>query len=194
MFRTVTTRSLRFRPQTAAGFTLLEVSVVLVILAILLTVALPSLQPSGTQRLSCAANLLASDLRLVRGLAIRDGTEFTLTLTEKGWKIEHTGSGSPPTMPAPALGGVGSEASTYEIDASLLVGGPVRIEGRLAATGTATDTIAFASTGRTVAFEDTVFWLSWGEGENKVSLPLTVAAPTGFLTKGAIVPGSPPAD
>jgi type II secretion system protein H len=182
------------RPQHAAtaarrGFTLLEASVVLIVLAIMLAVAIPALQPHETERLRSAADLLAADLRLAQSLAIRDATNFTLTLTTKGWKIEHTGTGAAPLMPTPLLGGVGTG---YEIDAAVLLGRPLQSGARLETTNAAVTSVTFTPTGRTATSENTVFWLTLGTGDALRSVSLVVSAPTGLVTAGMLVRGAPP--
>lgn len=172
------------------GFTLIEVMIVLALMAILLTVALPAIGPTETQRLYSAADLLASDLRLAQSLAVRDNTDIALTLATNGWKIEHVGSGLAPELPTPPLGGVGTG---YQIDVSMLVGRDVVLAGFLVSSGTAVGSATFSGTGRTTAIEDTRFWITLGAGDQERSIPLVVSAATGLVTAGSIRKGPPPA-
>ena len=172
------------------GFTLLEATVVLIVLAVLMAVAIPALRPHEGERLESAAALLAADLRLAQSIAIRDGTEITLTLTTSGWKIEHTGDGAAPLLPAPLLGGTGTG---YQINASVLLDRPIAAQARLATTNAVVSAVTFTGAGRTASVQDTVFWLTMGEGDEKRSIPLVVAAPTGLVTSRTVVLGAPPA-
>ena len=189
--RTVTTGRLTPHPGgRRLGISLLETSIVLVVLAILMTVTLPAMRPGETERLRAAADLLAADLRLAQTLAIRDVTSYTLTLTADGWKIEHTGTGAVPTLPTPALGGTGTG---YQIQLPVLVGRPVALTGRLADSGAEATTITFTSTGGTTASQGVVFWLTTGSGTEMRSLPVGVSHVTGRAGIGDMRTGSPPA-
>ncbi len=105
------------------GFTLLEASIAIVVLSVLLGIALTALQPNNNERLRACADLLAADLRLAQSLAMRDATDMTLSLTDTGWKIEHTGGGAAPVLPVPLIGGT---AMGYQIDATSIVGTSLR--------------------------------------------------------------------
>jgi prepilin-type N-terminal cleavage/methylation domain-containing protein len=171
-----------------SGFTLLEASIVLVVISILMTVAVAAFQPNDIEHLKACGDILAADLRLAQSIAVRDNTEITLRLTDAGWAIEHTGSGSPPTIPPPLVGGIGAG---YEVSVVGLVGRPVTIVGRLSPSNAARPSVTFTGTGRTVSVEKTVFWLTLGTGDSTRSLPLTVAPYTGFVSAGELVQGSP---
>lgn len=178
------------RPPWRRGLSLLEVTIVLVVTAILMTVAFPALRPSEAERLRSAADLLMADLRLAQSLAICDGTDFTLTLTADGWKVEYTGVGPAPTLPVPALGGTGTG---YQIKAQTLVGRPVVTTGRLADSGAAATAVTFTSTGGTTATQSVVLWLTIGSGSEMRSIPVGVSPATGRAAVGDVRTGSPPA-
>ena len=157
---------------TRKAFTLLEASIAIVVLSVLLGIALSALRPNNAERLRACADLLAADLRLAQSLAMRDATEMTLSLTDTGWKIEHTGTGAAPTLPVPLIGGTGSG---YQINATSIVGSPVESRCRLMPTKEAATGVAFTATGRTRAVERSEFWLTIGTGDYRQSMSLTVA-------------------
>ncbi len=178
------------RRSSRRGVSLLETTIVLTVLAILMTVTLPALRPSEAERLRSAADLLAADLRLAQSLAIRDSTNFTLTPTADGWKIEHTGSGTAPVLPTPALGGTGTG---YQIRVQTLVGRTVAITGRLADSGGAATAVTFISTGGTSAAESVALWLTIGAGTETRSIPVAVSQVTGRVQAGDMRNGPAPA-
>jgi len=171
------------------AFTLLEASIAIVIVSVLLGLALTALRPNNAQRLRASADLLAADLRLAQSLAVRDATEMTLSLTDTGWEIEHTGSGAAPSLPVPLIGGTGSG---YEIDARSIVGQSLQSRCRMMPTKEAATSVTFTATGRTRAVESTEFWLTIGTGDYRLSMSLTVAPYSGLVTAGNIISGFPP--
>ncbi len=171
------------------GFTLLEASIVLVVISILMTVVVSALEPNDLEHLRASGDILAADLRLAQSIAVRDNTEMTLSILSSGWEIVHTGTGPSPELPSPLIGG---EGAGYRINVAALIGRSVPIKARLRPTNTVTTSVSFAGTGRTVAVENTEFWLTIGTGATARSLPLTVAASTGLVTAGAVTVGQPP--
>ena len=77
--------------RTIAGFTLLEMLVVLAILALLSAVALPRLRLNEGARLRATAHALIVDLRLCRDEAIRRGSPTRLVVTENGYRLLPSG-------------------------------------------------------------------------------------------------------
>lgn len=75
------TEASRARTAIEAGFTLLELIVVLVILSVASVFAAPLLtRPAGDAVLIATAQKLVDEMRLARASAIRDNTERTLTI------------------------------------------------------------------------------------------------------------------
>jgi general secretion pathway protein H len=79
------------RCQTVAGFTLLEMLVVLAILALLSAVALPRLRLNEGARLRGTTHALVVDLRLCRDEAIRRGTPTALVVGRDGYRLLPSG-------------------------------------------------------------------------------------------------------
>jgi general secretion pathway protein H len=86
------------RCQTIAGFTLLEMLVVLAILALLSAVALPRLRLNEGARLRGTTHALVVDLRLCRDEAIRRGAPTALVVEGNGYKL--LPSGRTKTLPS----------------------------------------------------------------------------------------------
>lgn len=172
------------------GASLLEVSIALMILAVLISATVSGLRPAEAERLAAAADALASDLRLAQDLAIRDAAAYTLSVTADGWRIDFAGTGPVPPLPAPPLGGDGGTA--YVVRPAAFVGRPVRLAVRSADTNQALTAVAFTATGDTATAQDTVFWLTTGAGGETRSLPVTVSAAGGGVRGGNLLSGDPP--
>jgi len=77
-----------------AGFSLLEISIVVLILGIMAIVVIPDSAPTSQQKLDLAANQIAQALRFAHGEALRTGehhgvtiSQTTQTITVKKWDM-----------------------------------------------------------------------------------------------------------
>jgi general secretion pathway protein H len=77
----------RRRPQ--AGFTIIEMMIVLAIMAMAMTIAPAIVSGLGTGRLRAASDELAAELRTARGQALRRNApvELSLDLTKRGYSL-----------------------------------------------------------------------------------------------------------
>jgi len=80
--------------KTQAGFSLLELSIVVLILGIMALVVIPDSSPSNQQKLDLAANQIAQALRFAHSEALRTGehhgvtiSQVTQTITVKKWDM-----------------------------------------------------------------------------------------------------------
>jgi prepilin-type N-terminal cleavage/methylation domain-containing protein len=65
-----------------AGFSLLELSIVVLILGIMALVVIPDSAPSNQQKLDLAANQIAQALRFAQGEALRTGEHYGVTISQ----------------------------------------------------------------------------------------------------------------
>jgi general secretion pathway protein H len=79
------------RSPDIAGFTLLEMMVVVAIVAALAMVALPRLELGQGERLRTAVRLAVADLRILRDDAIRNAVSTALEPTANGYTLRPTG-------------------------------------------------------------------------------------------------------
>ena len=80
MFFNLNERSYKLSHQ--AGFSLLEISIVVLILGIMALVAIPDSTPSNQQKLDLAANQIAQALRFAQGEAQRTGEHHGVTISQ----------------------------------------------------------------------------------------------------------------
>ncbi|QDV54044.1 pilus assembly FimT family protein [Gimesia fumaroli] len=82
------------------GFTLIEMLIVIMLIAILVSVSLISTDTSRSMSLDATARMLVSDLRLARNYAIKFNTKYKVIfdLDEQSYEVQHSGSG---TLPVP---------------------------------------------------------------------------------------------
>jgi len=151
-----------------AGFTLVEVVIVLGIVALLAAIIVPAMQPAGVQAVESAARRLVADLRLARSLAVQTGSDWSVQfdLDEHSYEVIHTGSGSVPTLRNP-LAAPGQEDGPYEVEFNGLQAGGQMVQqvvfigvGLQQTRSNVTD-ITFVADGGTgpVRSEDTLIWI-----------------------------------
>jgi len=76
------TRDIRRSRRVFAGFTLVEIVIVVVILAIASALMIPMLSSAGSMQLGSAANIIAADLEYAKSMAITKGQNFTVDFDE----------------------------------------------------------------------------------------------------------------
>ncbi len=179
------------RPQRAA-MTLIEALLVVVLMAILAGLAIPSASPSLVEQLRSSASIVAADLDYARSLAVAYGSDFRVVFnTAAGqYEIEHAG-----TNPAlddvvrNPLDGESPSAGRYLVVLAELPNlGP---EVRLAALSTIdadgqpqedVSDVTFGHLGETSQNRDTRIWLAVGSGPAMRTITVRVNSVTGLAT------------
>ena len=67
---------------TSSGFTLIEIIIVIVILAIAAMTAIPLMSSAGSVQIRSAANMIAADLEYARSMAISRGQNYSVVFDE----------------------------------------------------------------------------------------------------------------
>jgi prepilin-type N-terminal cleavage/methylation domain-containing protein len=175
------------RPRQNAGFTLIELLMVITIMGILAAVMLPTTDPTVYDQLRSAAQVVAADVGYARSLAVTNNStyEITFDMTGNKYTLEHGGSNSAldslPETPFRSKDDP-SDEQIVKLDELPMIGIPVALHNVYAASNTpvAIKTIEFDAKGATDRSEDTVVWLTAGNGTSKRYLSVRVSAVTGL--------------
>ena len=170
------------------AFTLVEIMIAITVLAIVVSIVVPSLQATEAVTLESTSRILAADLRLARHHAIQFNTEYSVQfdLSNNAYELVHTGAGSFP-LPEKPLAGPGNSPETYRVELDQL-GGPLS-----RGSGVQLSTVVLLNSAQPVADvtfgplggtgpargEDTIIQLTAGNGAGRLSLEVTVSWITG---------------
>jgi prepilin-type N-terminal cleavage/methylation domain-containing protein len=184
----------------SAGFSLVELLIVISLLGILAALALPSLNPGIHERLEGAGRIVAADLAYGRSLAVMNNSHyrFTFELANNRYLFEHTGTNPAldvlPPNPFHASGQT-PDRHAFDLSEFPYLGGAVR----LAAVGTAGTNPApeteleFGPLGQTGRADATVIWLTAGAGAAQRWTSVSVNPVTGLASIESFQATGPPA-
>ena len=174
----------RFR----SGHTLIELLMVVTVIGILATVAVPAMSNGASAGLKAAGRVLASDLRLASDLAVQYGTQYTITfdLTKNQYQLTLSGPGNPPPLQNPQAP-PGTPAGIYVVSVGQIDGNSANVNGvrllgvKLKTSSQSVTNISLGALGGTgpARTDDTEIWLIYGPTWNPQYLRLTVTAITG---------------
>jgi prepilin-type N-terminal cleavage/methylation domain-containing protein len=170
------------------GYTLVEMLIVIVIVSIVATVAIPAMSSAPAAGLKAAGRVFASDLRLAAELAVQYGTDYSIDfdVARNRYQLRHTGTGSPPALQNPQAP-PGTPIGMYLVELGPFGGNGKNLNGlrligaELKTSNQSVTNINFGPLGGTVPSrpEDTEIWLQRGTGGQSEYLRLTVSAVTG---------------
>ena len=180
------------------GFTLLEVLLVVMIVAILSALVIPSSQPNACERLEAMAGIVATDLAYGRSLAVSNNGKyrFTLDVPNNRYILQYTGTNPAlATLPVTPFSSPGDPPTQHIVDFDDLPQLGPRVNLLIATSGAvpqAVGTLEFGPLGGTTSVTPTVIWLSTGSGVSISYITVQVDPVTGLATIGPYTTIGPP--
>ena len=189
------------RRTASAGFTLLELLLVVAIVGILVAIVLPSSQPAVYDQLRSTAQVVVSNLAYARSLAVSNNSNYTVTFDLAGnrFLLKHSGTSAALAILQKTPFVTSSDTANQQVldlDDIPHVGPTVRLAAA-ATTGTTAETVAsveFGPLGQTTDGDPTTIWLMAGSGDNKKYITIVVNPVTGLTELGDYTSGGPPSD
>lgn len=178
-----------------AGFSLIELLLVISIMAIVAGLVLPNSNPATHDQLLAAARILAGDLAYARSLAVTYASPYRITFdTTKNRYTLQNSEGK--TLPAAVFGSSQDTSTQHVVALEELpsIGRTVRL---LAVTEGVNSTsvvseVEFGTLGATTRSAPTEIWLAAGSSKDTRYVNLTVNPVTGLTTIGSYTAVAPP--
>ena len=172
--------------------------VVVTILGILAGLTIPYFETTSVDQLQAGATVVVADIDYARNLAIANGSEYRLTLepANNRYQLTHSGSNSLlhalPTSPFKSATDSATTQTTRIDDLPLGASG-LQLLGAKRATGSTSEVteVTFTSLGSTTRAEDTLIWLTAGQGTSRRYVAVRVSAVTGIASIDAITATAP---
>ena len=172
-----------------AGFTLVEVLMVVLVVSVLAALALPTMNPNIHDRLQTAAQVIAADMAYGRSLAVTNNDSYTFTFSAAGNQYTLTYAGTNAALATLPSSPFYSAADTPKSQVTNLanlptVGGPVQLYGVGTAGSSpgATAQITFGPYGQTTQAAETDIWLTDGDGSLQRYIMIAVNPVTGLAS------------
>ncbi len=174
-----------------AGYSLVELLIVISLMGILAGLILPRFEPSIHDQLQSTAQIVVADFAYARDLAVTNASTYRVTfdLQQNRYVLQHSGANTllnalprtafhQPTDPA--------DHQTTDMDELPHTGPTVEIVGveEVAAVMSSVNDLEFGPLGGLTRSRETVIWLGCGSGENRRYLSVCVDPITGLASIG----------
>jgi len=181
------------------AFTLMEVLIVIMLMAIVVALVIPSAAPQTEQRLRAAAHLVAAEVELARDLAITYNTKYKLFFDIKANRIVLTHAGENTALdqlPSELVSNTASDPTERVLDLSSAPGlwGQVRIAACASFDPMLKpqDEIIIGPTGTPIDGKSFLIWLRDGEAQWKRYITIVIDQSTGRVSIGSMNGMAPP--
>lgn len=178
---------------TRTGFTLVEIMIVVVIMALLAALAMPSFGSGAAAQLDATAQVVAADLAQIRQLAVANNSRYRLTFetSENRFYWQHSGTNAALNVLPPTIYSNAANTPTrqyVDLDELPQLGPGVFLSSVqvLAGSPAAATTLEFGPLGSTTQTADTLIWFSCGAGAELRYLTVRVNAVTGLAIVGTL--------
>lgn len=182
-----------------AGYTLIELLILISVLGILAGILLPTLNPSVHDQIRSVGRIMSADLAYARDLSIANGSTYELSfdLPNEQYVLRHSGGNSAlDTLPHNPFHATTDPPykHTYSLEHLPHAGPDVQLHSMYVDTDppAAVDTLEYGPLGETTRAEPTVIWLRCGAGDSLCYLPLRVDPITGLADVGPVQATRPP--
>jgi len=182
-----------------AGFSLVELLIVISLMGILAGIVLPHFNPGIHEQLQASAQIVAADLSYARDLAVTNDSSYRISfdVAENQYTLEHSGANpmldALPPSPFQTPGGP-PDRQTSDLDEMPHTGPTVYLAAvhRMTAAPQLITDVEFGPLGETTRAEETVIWLACGTADSRRYIPLHVDPVTGLASIGQFSAAGPP--
>lgn len=171
-----------------AGYTLLEVLIVVAIIGVLAGMMIPDTSAGVQTRLQSAAAILGRDIGYARNLAVTNADNYKITfdLTANKWTLTHSGTNTAlDALPISPLHRASDTATqqTVLLDKLVNIGGTASLYAvwALSTPPQTVSDVEFQSLGETTRTQPTLVWLSAGTGTDTRYISVRVNPTTGLF-------------
>lgn len=190
---------MRYANRQHAGFTLVELLMVIALVGVLAALVLPSAEPSINDQLRATARILATDLAYARSLAVTNNSRYRVVFdtTQNRYTLEHSGSNPSldllPDSPFSRTMGL-QKQMVVDLNDLPRLGTRVQLEAvaEFDWSVRAASEVEFGPLGETTGSRWTVIWLGAGSDARKRYTWLLVHPMTGLAEVGGSTESGPP--
>ncbi len=182
------------------AFTLMEMMLAFMILAVVLAVAWPSFRPSSQEQLRAAAQIVAAEITQARDYAITFNSKYRVVFDVPGNRLywKHSGNNTALNIlpEDPLSDGDGDPTRRIlDLDERAAVIGRVRLVGAadFDASAKPTEFVEFGPTGSLEAARQTMIWLTDGIEPSPRYVAIIIDGVTGSVQVGPLDAIGPPA-